>query len=85
MSIAPQGGAMHLRGQLAGFSEIHAPKKLLVVPPTGFWSHLRYLTDRALNRQMLRWFDYWLKGIDNGIMAEPPSRDLRFRHPKMAL
>jgi hypothetical protein len=20
----------------------------------------------------LRWFDYWLKGIDNGIMAEPP-------------
>ena len=26
--------------------EIHAPKKLLVVPPTGFWSHVRYLTDR---------------------------------------
>lgn len=22
--------------------------------------------------QELRWFDYWLKGIDNGIMAEPP-------------
>jgi putative CocE/NonD family hydrolase len=22
----------------------------------------------------LRWFDYWLKGIDNGIMAEPPVR-----------
>ncbi|MGE5224897.1 MAG: CocE/NonD family hydrolase [Omnitrophica WOR_2 bacterium] len=21
---------------------------------------------------MLRWFDYWLKGIDNGIMREPP-------------
>ena len=19
-----------------------------------------------------RWFDYWLKGIDNGIMAKPP-------------
>jgi len=72
MSIAPQGGAMHFRGQLAGFTEIHAPKKLLVVPPTGFWSHMRYLTDRALNRQMLRWFDYWLKGMDTGIMAEPP-------------
>lgn len=71
LSIVPQGGAMHMRGQLAGFTEIHAPKKLMVVPPTGFWSHLRYLTDRALNRQMLRWFDYWLKGIDTGIMAEP--------------
>jgi hypothetical protein len=22
----------------------------------------------------LRWFDYWLKGIDNGIMTEPPVR-----------
>ncbi len=72
MSIVPQGGAMHMRGQLAGWTEIHAPKKLLVVPPTGFWSHMRYLTDRNLNRQMLRWFDFWLKGIDNGILAEPP-------------
>ncbi len=71
LSIVPQGGAMHMRGQLAGFTEINAPKKLMVVPPTGFWSHMRYLTDRALNRQMLRWFDYWLKGIDTGIMEEP--------------
>lgn len=71
MSIAPQGGQMHFRGQLAGYPEIAAPKKLLIVPPTGFWSHLRYLTDKPLNRQMLRWFDHWLKGIDTGIMAEP--------------
>jgi uncharacterized protein len=71
MSIAPQGGAMHFRGQLWGYPRINAPKKLLVVPPTGFWSHVRYLTDRALNRQMLRWFDYWLKGIDTGLMNEP--------------
>ena len=71
MSIVPQGGHMHARGQLEGFAQINAPKKLMVVPRTGFWSHLRYLTDRALNRQMLRWFDYWLKGIDTGIMDEP--------------
>lgn len=24
--------------------------------------------------ESLRWFDYWLKGIDNGIMEEPPIR-----------
>ena len=71
MSIAPQGGQMHFRGQLWGYARIRAPKKLLVVPPTGFWSHVRYLTDRALNRQMLRWFDHWLKGADTGIMDEP--------------
>jgi len=71
MSIAPQGGQMHFRGQLAGYTEINAPKKLVIVPPTGFWSHLHYLTNAALNRQMLRWFDHWLKGIDTGIMDEP--------------
>jgi predicted acyl esterase len=71
MSIAPQGGQMHFRGQLAGYPQIDAPKKLLVVPPTGFWSHLRYLTNRPLNLQMLRWFDHWLKGKDTGLMDEP--------------
>ena len=24
--------------------------------------------------EVLRWFDYWLKGIDNGIMDEPPIK-----------
>lgn len=71
MSIAPQGGQMHFRGQLAGYPEITSPKKLLIVPPTGFWSHLRYLTNKPLNTQMLRWFDRWLKGKDTGIMNEP--------------
>lgn len=71
MAICPQGGAMHFRGQLWGYPRIDAPKKLMVVPPTGFWSHLRYLTNKPLNRQMLRWFDHWLKGIDTGIMDEP--------------
>jgi len=27
-----------------------------------------------MNGLWLRWFDYWLKGIDNGIMKEPPVR-----------
>lgn len=27
-----------------------------------------------LNQYELRWFDYWLKGIDTGIMREPPIR-----------
>ncbi len=71
MSIAPQGGQMHFRGQLAAFPHIKSPKKLLIVPPSGFWSHVRYLTDPALNAHMLRWFNHWLKGDDNGIMQEP--------------
>ena len=27
-----------------------------------------------LKHEDLRWFDYWLKGIDTGIMAEPPIK-----------
>lgn len=27
-----------------------------------------------LNQEDLRWFDYWLKGVDDGIMDEPPIR-----------
>ena len=27
-----------------------------------------------LDELELRWFDYWLKGIDNGVMDEPPMR-----------
>jgi hypothetical protein len=26
------------------------------------------------NEDTLRWFDYWLKGVDNGIMKEPPVK-----------
>lgn len=71
LAICPQGGHMHFRGQLWGYPKIDAPKKLMIMPPTGFWSHMRYLTNKALNRQMLRWYDYWLKDIDTGIMDEP--------------
>ena len=26
----------------------------------------------TLAAQDIRWFDYWLKGVDNGVMSEPP-------------
>jgi hypothetical protein len=46
----------------------------------GAWSHSS--RDREIAKELiqlaaaeeLRWFDYWLKGIDNGIMTEPPIR-----------
>jgi putative CocE/NonD family hydrolase len=30
--------------------------------------------DVDLQRVYLRWFDYWLKGIDNGVLDEPPVK-----------
>ena len=45
----------------------------------GAWSHgampdSALMADRArlTTIEQLRWFDYWLKGIDNGIMDESP-------------
>ena len=48
------------------FDSLRIPHKMVIGP----WSH----NDRSgfdLGVERLRWFDYWLKGIDNGIMAEP--------------
>ncbi len=57
------------------YANYEGPQKLAI----GAWSHSS-MPDSALmvERQRLvaieqhRWFDYWLKGIDNGIMNEPP-------------
>ena len=46
-----------------------APKKLLFTGP----AHL----ERPFHRfhgEILRWYDHWLKGIDTGIIDEPPVR-----------
>lgn len=62
---------LHSRGQLYGYSKIKSPQKLLVMPPTPH-SHILFLQSQPVNEHILRWFDYWLKGIDTGIMDEPP-------------
>lgn len=36
--------------------------------------------DSWLSTTVLRWFDYWLKGLDNGITAEPPVKIFVMNH-----
>ena len=62
--------------------EIRRNQKLLMGP----WPHAVNSTSKLgevdfgpsavidLNGYWLRWFDYWLKGIDNGVMREPSTR-----------
>ena len=61
---------LHLPGAFRSWENIrNAPKKMTIGPPI-------YL-DRPLYQyhyESLRWFDYWLKGIDNDIMEGPPVR-----------
>ena len=59
--------SLHLPGDFQSFENWKGPKKLTIGPP--------YYLDRPVYQyhyESLRWFDYWLKGIDTGIMDEPP-------------
>ncbi len=58
---------MHLPGDIRAFEHWKGPKKMTIGPPV-------YL-DRPVYQfayESLRWFDYWLKGINTEIMDEPP-------------
>ncbi len=59
------------RDALLWFANLTVPQRLVIGP----WFHGQ--TDGfELGVERLRWFDHWLKGIDNGIMREPPIRYL---------
>ena len=59
----------HLNGAQSWFSNISSPKKMLLGGP----AHVER-PFHTLHHEMLRWFDHWLKGIDTGLMQEPPVR-----------
>ena len=63
--------ALHLRGNTEAFMLAASKhKKLRIHSGTHF--HAFYSEEGRMDQ--LRWFDYWLKGIDTGIMAEPPVK-----------
>ncbi len=45
------------------------PQRLVIGP----WSHNKW-SDEDIAREHLRWYDHWLKGVDNGVMDERPVR-----------
>ena len=58
---------------LRGFAGLRCPKRLLAGP----WAHASTETSRPgpnidLVPEMARWWDRWLKGIDNGVDRDPP-------------
>ncbi|MHB8700090.1 MAG: CocE/NonD family hydrolase [Nitrososphaerales archaeon] len=62
--------SMHLPGATTGWERITAPKKLAFRPAAGGLERPFH----EFHDEMLRWFDYWLRGIENGIMSEPPVK-----------
>jgi len=65
------GMALHLRGNTEAFMRAASPHKKLRIH-TG--SHVHPFYTEEGRRDQLRFLDYWLKGIENGVMDEPPVR-----------
>lgn len=59
----------HLNGAQTYFDRITSPKKLTFLGP----AHLER-PFHTMHGEILRWYDHWLKGIDTGVMDEPPVR-----------
>lgn len=59
----------HLQGSQHWYWGIDVPKKLMFPGP----AHLER-PFHSYHDEIVRWYDYWLKGIDTGIMDEPPVK-----------
>jgi putative CocE/NonD family hydrolase len=71
-SVGNWGGfAMHLRGNTEAFMLAASKHKKLRIH-TGTHFHPFHSEEGRMDQ--LRWFDHWLKGIDTGIMDEPPVK-----------
>jgi uncharacterized protein len=70
------GFGLHLRGNTEAFMRAASKHKKLRIH-TGSHVHPFYRDEARADQ--LRFFDYWLKGIDNGVMDEPPVK-LAIRH-----
>ena len=60
--------SMHLPGAFSAWAGIRAPKKLAIRPACPD------VPFQDFHDEVVRWFDYWLKGIDTGMMEEPPIK-----------
>jgi putative CocE/NonD family hydrolase len=71
-SVGNWGGfSMHLRGNTEAFMCAASKHKKLRIH-TGTHYHPFHAEEARMDQ--LRWFDHWLKGMDTGIMDEPPVK-----------
>ena len=66
-----QGWNHHMRGNIDGFVRSASTVKKLQMHTGG---HVDAFYSDEGKQELLRWYDYWLKDIDTGIMDEPPVK-----------
>ena len=62
---------LYVRDMFQLYANLSVPKRLLVRPLDHSGIEKKH-SDLNFGAEAHRWFDYWLKGIQNGIMEEPP-------------
>lgn len=67
----------YVRDEAILFNNLDNPRRLTVGP----WTHTQN-DGLDFGAEHLRWWDYWLKGIDNGIMKEDPVHYFVIGAPK---
>jgi predicted acyl esterase len=71
LNIMNTPNRLHAIYHLRSYDDIKSPKKLIITP----WTNENYqpwlFETTAFNQHIQRWLDYWLKGVDTGIMNEP--------------
>jgi putative CocE/NonD family hydrolase len=65
------GMALHLRGNTEAFMRVASKHKKLRIHAG---SHVHAFYTEEGRADQLRFFDYWLRGIENGVMDEPPVK-----------
>ena len=64
---------LHLRGNLIAYEELQSPKKLVVTGAADINEALHMFDEPEFHERFFKpFYDYHLKGIDNGVMEEPP-------------
>ena len=66
---------LHLRGNIVGYEDVRAPKKLVVTGARNtFEAHKMFDQIEFHEKECLPFYDHYLKGIDNGFMAGAPVK-----------
>ena len=64
---------LHLRGNLAAYEELQVPKKLVVTGAANINEAVHMFDEPEFHERFFKpFYDHHLKGIDNGVMEEPP-------------
>lgn len=65
----PNCGPKFVRGPGMIWQGVKGPKKMLITPPG--WLDRPFV---QYHDEIIRWYDYWFKGVQNGVMEEKPIR-----------